>query len=117
MAVKYTQAVIFDSMDKKSIKQLCYLMFICLTCLSFGTYVLLENFKMKTESVSKDVAGENAESGKETSKELTSSYLFEKAIILLPISFSNLRKFTLLAINISSFSHTPNTPPPDLFES
>ncbi|TCC94301.1 hypothetical protein EZ428_05865 [Pedobacter frigiditerrae] len=104
-------------MIKSSIRQLCYVMLITLTFLSFGTYVLLENFKAKTENVSNDVSEENAESSKETSKELTNSYLFEKALNLAYLNCSSIKEFPLLEIKVSSFSVKPSTPPPDLFES
>lgn len=103
-------------MIKTSIRQLSYVMLITLTFLSFGTYVLLENFKAKTENVSTDVSEENAESGKETSKELTDSYLFEKAISLPNVYIFSIKPFPALKINVSSFSVKPSTPPPDLFE-
>ena len=91
-------------------------MLISLTCLSFGSYVLLGDFKFKTENVSNDVSEENAESGKETSKELTNSYLFEKAIQLIPFASYANRNFHFLEVKIPLFSLKPNSPPPDLFE-
>lgn len=104
-------------MAKVSIKQLCYVLFITLTFLSFGSYVLLENFKAKTENVSNEVSEENTESSKEASKELTNSYLFEKALNLAYLNWSGIKEFPSLDIKVSSFSSKPNTPPPDLFES
>ncbi|RZK35933.1 MAG: hypothetical protein EOO90_28250 [Pedobacter sp.] len=104
-------------MIKTSIRQLSYVMLITLTFLSFGTYVLLENFKAKTENVSTDVSEENAESGKETSKELTNSYLFEKPLSLNHVYIFSIKPFPPLEIKVLSFSVKPSTPPPDLFES
>lgn len=96
---------------------MCYIMLITLTYLSFGAYVLLENFKPTTENVSNDFSEENAEQGKETSKELTGSYLFEKELNLTHHRIFSIKEFPLLAVKISSFSLKPSTPPPDLFES
>jgi hypothetical protein len=104
-------------MTKNSMKQLCYAVLLTLTCLSFSTYVLLENFKAKTENVSNDISEESSESSKEASKELTNSYLFEKALHLTYLNCSSNKQFPLLEIKVSSFSVKPNTPPPDLFES
>lgn len=104
-------------MIKSPIRQLGYVMLITLTFLSFGTYVLLENFKAKTENASSDVSEENAEASKETSKELTSSYLFEKPLKLTHLQSAGTKQFPMLKVKIFSFSVKPNTPPPDLFES
>ena len=104
-------------MFKNQIKQLCYVMLIALTFLSFGSYVLLENFKAKIENVSNDISEESSESSKEASKELTSSYLFEKTLHLTHLYIFSVKQFPSLDIKVSSFSSKPNTPPPDLFES
>lgn len=78
-------------------------------------YVLLENFKPIIETVNNDISEENAESGKETSKELTNSYLYEKTLIFTYLHYFNINRFPWLKIKIPAFSLKPNTPPPDLF--
>ena len=89
---------------------------IALTFFSFGSYVILTNFNIKS-ALSSELSEENTTPEKEAAKELTAAYLTEETR-LLPL-FSSLRKweFPLLKAKTLSFPIAPNTPPPDLLGS
>jgi hypothetical protein len=117
MAVKQMEAIIFDEMARRLLFKLSYIFLITITCLSFGNFILLDNFKSKTEKTTNHFAEEKAETNNETSKELTKSFLIANPLALnYPITLS-IQKYPSLSHKIASLSLKPNTPPPDLFES
>jgi hypothetical protein len=116
MAVKQIEAIIFDDMARRLFFKLSYIFLITLTCLSFGTFILLDNFKPKTEKITNDFAEEKAQTNNETSKEITKNFLIANTLnINYPITLA-IQKYPSITFKIASLSLKPSTPPPDLFE-
>lgn len=101
-------------MTRGLLLKFCYTFLVCITCLSFGTYVALSNFKAKITINVNDFGEDNPEPSNETSKELTESFICVRYAKLYCSSNCTEQQFPLLSFEFASLDIKPSTPPPDL---